>query len=290
MRFQFIEKHRLEHPVRLMCRVLKVSPSGYYAWRGRPVSNRAQEDAELWTAIEKAHDKSYQVYGYRRVYKALVELAIKASHRRIARLMRQYGRRGRQYRRYVVTTKTGKRLAHIPDLVERQFTAERPNQVWVSDITYVRTFQGWLYLAAVLDLYARRIVGWSMKPSLSQELASDALKMALTNRQPAAGLIHHSDRGSQYTSNEYQAILQQHQVRPSFGKIGSCFDNAAMESFFGSLKSEWLYHHRFATRKAAQSSVFHYIELFYNRQRLHSANGYRSPADFESDMSYARVH
>lgn len=273
-----------------MCRVLKVSPSGYYAWRGRPPSKRAQEDAALWLAIEKAHDASHRIYGYRRVHEALVKLAIKASRRRVARLMRQHNRRGRQFRRYVVTTKAGKQLPEVPDLVGRRFQAEQPNQVWVSDITYIRTAQGWLYLAVVLDLFARRVIGWSMRPSLSQALTSSALKMALIRRQPGAGFIHHSDRGSQYTSHEYQLLLKAFHAQPSFGRTGSCFDNAAMESFFGSLKSEWLHHQQFETRRQAIQSIFYYIEVFYNRQRLHSANGYRSPADLESSLSYQFVH
>jgi len=289
MRFAFIEAHRDQFSIRLMCQVLKVSSSGYYAWRHRPPSQRAQEDARLWTLIEKVHDDSHGIYGYRRVYQALLALAIQASRRRVARLMRQHGRRGRQFRRYVVTTRPGKRLPDVPDLVGRHFVADRPNAVWVSDITYVWTTQGWLYLAVVLDLFARRVVGWSMQPTLSQTLTTQALKMALVHRQPTAGLIHHSDRGSQYTSHDYQQLLGVYHLRPSFGQTGSCFDNAAMESFFGSLKSEWLYHQRFETRSQAIRSIFYYIEVFYNRRRLHSHNGYHSPAYFES-LSYQRVH
>lgn len=289
MRFAFIEAHRDQFSIRLMCQVLKVSPSGYYAWRNRPPSQRAQEDARLWPLIEKAHDESHGIYGYRRVYQALLALAIKASRRRVAGLMRQHGCRGRQFRRYVVTTRPGKRLPEVPDLVDRHFRTDRPNAVWVSDITYVRTAQGWLYLAVVLDLFARRVVGWSMLPTLTQALTIQALKMALIHRQPENGLIHHSDRGTQYTSHHYQQLLRAYHARPSFGRTGSCFDNAAMESFFGSLKSEWLHHQRFETRQQAMRSIFYYIEVFYNRRRLHSANGYRSPANFEN-LSFQRVH
>lgn len=281
MRFQFIDDHRSEFDVRQMCRVLRVSPSGYYAWRSRPESNRAKEDAILWSEIEKVHDQSYGIYGYRRVREALIQLGIKASYRRVARLMRQHDRRGKQFRRYVTTTKPGKRLPEVPDLVQRQFKADRPNQIWVTDITYIRTGQGWLYLAVILDLFARRVVGWAMSPSLSQELTIEALKMAFWRRQPAADIIHHSDRGSQYTSHEYQQLLVTYRFQPSFGRVGSCFDNAAMESFFGTLKSEWLYFHRFETRVQAMQSIFYYIEVFYNRQRLHSANGYYSPVQYE---------
>jgi putative transposase len=281
MRFQFIDDHCTEFEVQVMCRVLKVSRSGYYAWRSRSESTRAKEDAALWSEIEKVHDQSHGIYGYRRVREALIQLGIKASYRRVARLMRQHGCRGKQFRRYVTTTKPGQRLPEVPDLVQRQFEAEQPNQIWVSDITYVRTDQGWLYLAVILDLFARRVVGWAMLPTLSQALTLDALKMAFWRRQPPSGLIHHSDRGSQYTCHEYQQLLTAYRSQPSLGHVGSCFDNAAMESFFGTLKAEWLYFHRFETREQAMQSIFYYIEVFYNRQRLHSANGYYSPIQYE---------
>lgn len=272
-----------------MCQVLKVSPSGFYAWKKRPISERAKQDALLWQRIETIHQASHETYGYRRIHQALLALSLKVSRRRIARLMRKHSCRGKQFRRYIVTTKAGKRLPAVPDLVKREFKAERPNQLWVSDITYVRTGEGWLYLAAVLDLYARRIVGWAMLPTLSVSLTTDALKMAMLLRNPAPGVIHHSDRGSQYTSNEYQQLLQAYGCKPSFGRVGNCYDNAAMESFFGTLKSEWLHHQHFDTREQAMNSIFYYIEVFYNRRRLHSANHYRSPAQQEH-LSYSRVH
>ena len=282
MRFEFIERHRSNFQIKRMCHILKVSLSGYYAWRKRPPSTRTQEDARLWKEIEKVHDESHQIYGYRRVHQALIEAEINASRRRVARLMRQYGRRGKQFRRYTVTTKPGKRLPEIPDRLQRTFTADRPNQVWIADITYVRTGQGWLYLAVIIDLYSRRVVGWSMSKRLTEDLTLSALKMALIRRQPGPGLIHHSDRGSQYTSHAYQRLLKLYQVQPSLGRTGSCFDNAAMESYFGSLKSEWLYFHRFDTRQDAMTSIFYYTEIFYNRKRLHSAIGYRTPCAFEA--------
>ena len=279
-----------------MCRLMKVSPSGYYAWRKRGLSNRAVEDAELEKEIVEVHEATHQIYGYRRIYKELREAGKKVSRRRVARLMRKLKRQGRQYRRYVVTTKPGKRLPDVPDLLERQFTAEQPNKAWVSDITYIHTGQGWLYLAVILDLFSRRVVGWAMAPTLGQELTLAALRMALYKRRPFPGLIHHSDRGSQYTSHDYQLLLKAHQAQPSLGHVGSCFDNAAMESFFGSLKSEWLYFQRFETRQQAMSSIFYYIETFYNRKRRHSAIGYLSPLAFEQqavqqcNLSYFGVH
>ncbi|MCB8982123.1 MAG: IS3 family transposase [Ardenticatenaceae bacterium] len=255
-----------------------------------------RRNAELEQEIVKIHDESHQIYGYRRIYKELLAAGKRASRRRVARLMRKLQRQGRQYRRYVVTTKPGKRLPEVSDLLERRFAAEQPNKAWVSDITYIRTGQGWLYLAVILDLFSRRVVGWAMAPTLSQELTLTALKMALRARRPLPGLIHHSDRGSQYTSQDYQLLLKAHQARPSLGHVGSCFDNAAMESFFGSLKMEWLYFQRFETRQQAMTSIFYYIESFYNRKRRHSTIGYLSPLAFEqaavqqNNLSYFSVH
>ncbi|RMG92164.1 MAG: IS3 family transposase [Chloroflexi bacterium] len=285
MRFQFIDDHRDRFCVRLMCRLMRVSPSGYYAWRRRGLSKRAVEDAEIEREIVKMHDESHQIYGYRRIYKELLAAGKRVSRRRVARLMRKLKRQGRQHRRYVVTTKPGKRLPEVPDLLKRRFVAEQPNQAWAADVTYIRTGQGWLYLAVILDLFSRRVVGWGMAPTLGQELTLAALRMALYQRRSLPGVIHHSDRGAQYTSRDYQHLLQAHQVRPSFGKVGSCFDNAAMESFFGSLKSEWLYFQRFKTRQQAVTSIFYYIESFYNRKRRHSANGYLSPLAFEQALA-----
>ena len=296
MRFQFIDENQADYGIRLMCRLMQVSASGYYAWRKRSPSKRAEEDADLEKEIIKIHEQSHEIYGYRRIHQALRELGKKVSRRRVARLMRRLQRQGRQYRRYVVTTKPGKRLPDVPDRLQRKFEVPKPNKAWVSDITYIRTGQGWLYLAVILDLFSRRVVGWSMAPTLSQELTLMALRMALQSRRPLTGLIHHSDRGSQYTSHDYQLLLQGHQVQPSFGKVGDCFDNAVAESFFGSLKSEWLYFQRFHTRQQAMTSIFYYIESFYNRQRRHSALGYLSPLAFEqaalnhNDLSYLNVH
>lgn len=289
MRFQFIEDNREQFSIQRMCRVLKVSPSGYYAWRGRPPSRREREDAVLEKEIVQIHDASHQTYGYRRIYKALIAAGKRASRRRVARLMRRLKRQGRQYKRYVVTTKPAKKLPEIPDLLQRRFEAEAPDRVWLSDITYVRTAQGWLYLAVILDLFSRRVVGWSMAPSLSKQIALNALRMALKTRQPSPGLIHHSDRGSQYTSHDYQLLLKAHQAQPSLGRVGACFDNAPTESFFGSLKSEWLHFHHFATRQQAMTHTFYYIEQFYNRQRLHSALGYLTPLAFEQAANYQPV-
>lgn len=296
MKFDFIENNGQMFEIQAMCQTLKVSSSGFYAWSKREPSKRAQEDAELSKVIEKIHDESHQTYGYRRIYKELMEAGKRASRGRAARLMRQLERQGRQYRRYVVTTKPGKKLHEVPDRLQRQFKAERPNQAWVSDFTCVRTRQGWPYLAVVLDLFSRRVVGWSMNASLANELTLKALRMALKNRRPLAGLIHHCDCGSQYTSRKYQQMLKAHQALPSFGKVGSCFDNAAVESFFGTLKTEWLYFQRFDTRQYAMTSIFYYIESFYNHKRRHSANAYLSPLAFErqavkqSNLSYFSVH
>ena len=210
MRFEFILAHREEFQTQLMCQKLNVSTSGYYAWLDRPEAKRSQEDAQLLLEIEKVHQESMETYGYRRIHQALLALEINASRRRVARLMHRNGLRGKQFRRYVVTTKPGKRLPNVPDRLERQFTAPEPNKAWIADITYVRAGEGWLYLAAIVDLYSRMVVGWAMGPRLTGDLTIRALRMAFRKRQPAAGLIHHSDRGTQYTSDEYQKLLAAH--------------------------------------------------------------------------------
>lgn len=262
-----------------------VSTSGYYAWRKRPPSRRAVEDQLLLQDIHKIHAQSHGSYGYRRLFAALLALKrkkVKAGRDRVARLMRQHGIVSNRKRRRKSTTRVTKVLPDVPNLLGRQFTTEQPNTAWVSDISYVRTGEGWLYLAVVIDLYARRIVGWAASSRLTQDLACQALQMAITHRRPPLGLIHHSDRGSQYTSQAYRHILTRHQMRMSMSQTGSCFDNAVAESFFATIKTEWLHRQRFATRQAARTAIFYFIEVFYNRQRLHSTLGYVSPLAFEN--------
>lgn len=261
---------------------MAVSPSGYYAWLKRPPSRRAIEDEQLLAEIRRIHAESHESYGYRRILRALIALRHKVGRDRVIRLMRQNGIVANRKRRRKSTTRVTRVLSEVPNLLDRNFAAERPNAVWVSDISYVRTGEGWLYLAVVIDLYARRVVGWATSSRLTQQLALNALLMALKHRQPPTGLIHHSDRGSQYTSQAYRNLLAYHRIRMSMSKSGSCFDNAVAESFFSTLKCEWLHHQRFATRQAARTAIFYFIEVFYNRRRLHSTLNYVSPLTFEN--------
>lgn len=281
MRYRFIHSQAGQHPIRLLCRVLAVSRAGYYAWRKRPPSQRTMANQKLQQALWAVYDRSRQTYGYRRVH-AAVQSQMPCNHKRVARLLRETGWQAKRSRRYRVTTQANPAHPAAPNRLAQIFVATRPNQVWLSDITYIRTGQGWLYLAAILDLYARRIVGWAMGTRLKADLTLKALQMALLTRRPKEGLIHHSDRGSQYTSKDYQALLSRHKALPSMSRAGNAYDNAPMESFFATLKTELVHHCRFETREQAQAALFDYMEIFYNRQRIHSALGYRTPADFDT--------
>ena len=266
-----------------MCCVLAVSTSGYYAWRGRPQSQRAQDNLELVARIKEVHASSRETYGSPRVHAELVQgQGIHCNKKRVERLMRIHDIRGRtRRRRRVQTTDSNHSLPVAPNLLDRQFEADLPNRKWVADITYVPTDQGWLYVAAVLDLFSRRVIGWSMSNTMCTLLVKDALEMAISLRHPQAGLLHHSDRGSQYASAEYQAVLQTGQAVASMSRAGNCYDNAAMESFFGTLKCELIHDRHYRTRAEARQDIFEYIEVFYNRQRRHSSLGYLSPVAYE---------
>jgi len=276
-----IAEHQEEFPVTRMCEVLNVSPSGYYAWRKRPVSAREMANQELLKRIEAVYNDSYGTYGSPRIYRELKAQGVACSENRVARLMRLYHIRAKQTRRYKATTKRNKAHPAAPNLLKQDFIAERPNHKWLADITYIPTLEGWLYLAAILDLYTRRIVGWAMSERMTSDLTMAALKMAIYRRQPGPGLIHHSDQGSQYTDGAYQALLKDHGIQVSMNGVGSWYDNAPMESFFGTLKSEWVYHCLYHTRDEARPDLFFYIEAFYNRRRRHSALGYLSPEAYE---------
>jgi putative transposase len=281
MRFEFIDNQRENYAVTLMCQVLAVSPSGYYAWRKRPASQRKMADTQLLTKIEELFVQSRGTYGSPRIHAALRDQGIRCGCKRVARLMRQAGLQVKRKRSYKVTTQSNHNLPVAPNLLKQQFAADKPNQIWLADITYVATAEGWLYLAAVLDLYSRRIVGWSMQPSLNRRLVLAALDMALKQRRPPAGLLHHSDRGSQYASKDYQALLADYDLLSSMSRRGNCYDNAPMESFFASLKTECIQGIVYPTRTVARAELFDYIELFYNRQRIHSQLGYLSPVAYE---------
>jgi transposase InsO family protein len=264
-----------------MCQVLKVSTSGYYAWRSRSPGVRQQANDWLLSAIRREYQASRDTYGSPRIHARLKQQGVEAGRHRIARLMQANGLVGRSSRRKrPVTTQREPTALAAPNRLAQDFTASRPNEKWLADLTYIDTFEGWLYLALVLDLFARPIVGWAMADCMRAELVADALKMALGRRLPARGLLHPSDRGSQYTSTQVQSLLAEHHVEVSMSGVGNCYDNAPMESFIGTLKTECA-SSQFATRAQARRVLFEYIEVWYNRQRLHSALGYLSPADFE---------
>jgi len=281
VRLRFIQKHSRRYGVQRLCRLLAVSRSGYYAWRQRGPSKREREDRVLLALIRAAFRASHRIYGYRKVF-ATLETGIPCGRDRVARLMRENGLRGRQKRPFVVTTQSGHKLPLAPNLLSQDFAASTIDQKWVADITYIRTKQGWLYLAAIEDLFSRFIVGWAMERTLSDLLTCQALEMALGRRRPASGLIHHSDRGGQYASKDYRALLQKAGIEQSMSRRGNAYDNAPIESFFSRLKNEWIHDRQYRTRDEARSDIFEYIEMFYNRQRVHSALGYRSPLEFEA--------
>jgi len=282
MRFRFIEDRRADYPVTIMCDVLGVSPAGYYAWRARPESPRAAANRELVDDIKRVHRDTNGRYGSPRVHAELRAQGRGASRGRIERLMRRHGIRAIMTRpRRVRTTDSRHDFPIAPNLLERNFIAAAPNRIWLADITYVETDQGWLYLATVMDLYSRKIVGWAMADHLRAELPLAALAMAIATQRPGAGLIHHSDRGVQYASAAYRKMMQSASFRASMSGRADCYDNAPMESFFHTLKTELVYHQHYATREEARRDIFAYIEGFYNRTRRHSAIGYLSPIEME---------
>jgi putative transposase len=279
--YRFVERQRAHHPTATMCRLLGVSTSGFYAWLGRPASPRALDDEVLTCQITEIHDRSRRTYGSPRVHAALGRQGVHVGRKRVARLMRTTGICGAHRRRRGRTTTTDPSAAPAPDLVERSFRAPGPDQLWVADITYVPTWAGWAYLAIVLDVFSRRIVGWAMREHLRTELVTEALDMAIWSRCPSGGLIHHSDRGCQYTSYVFGRRCEDAGIVPSMGSVGDAYDNAMAESFFATLEKELLASRSFHNRTQARIAVFDYIEVFYNRERLHSSIGNLSPAEFE---------
>jgi transposase InsO family protein len=282
MRYRAIHEHDRRYPIRLMCRALAVSAAGYYAWRSRPESTRSVNTRTLLSAIRVIHQESRETYGSPSIWDALRKQGHGVGEHRVARLMRQYGIRAKTVKKWRATTQSQHRFPVAANTLNRQFTVESPNRVWAGDLTYVWTIEGWLYLAVVLDLYSRLVIGWAMGPRLTVDLAEQALTMALANRNPRAGLLHHSDRGSQYAATSYQRLLGEHGITASMSRKGNCWDNACVESFFGTLKRELVYHRHYAGREDAKQDIFEYIEVFYNRKRRHSTLGYHSPAEFEA--------
>lgn len=286
MKFAFIEEHLRSYPIKTVCSVLEVSRSGYHAWLRRPVSSRTRRRQELAAKIKAVHGENRGVYGSPRVYRALMAQGESVCQNTVADIMKERQIRAKSKRKFLPRTTDS--VHHQPvagNVLDRQFDAPLPNQKWAADITYIPTDEGWMYLAGVIDLCSRRIVGWSMADHLRVELVSDALKMALARRQPQAGLLHHSDRGVQYASEDYMDLLQSHDMEPSMSGKGDCWDNAAAESFWATLKTELVNHEHYATHEEARASIFEYIEVFYNRKRLHSSLGYQSPEAFEASLN-----
>lgn len=287
MKFAFIQAHAEQHHIVTMCRVLAVSKAGYYAWVKRPPSARAEQDAQLAEDIKEIHRRSRRTYGSPRVHEELKADGKAHGEKRIARIMHAEGIRAKPPRRFRVTTDSNHVHPIAPNVLDRRFGVHdgngvRPvNQVWIGDITYLPTREGWLYLAVILDLASRRVIGWAMRHTLEGALTRDALLMALATRQPAPGVLHHTDRGSQYAAGDYQALLTTHGMACSMSRVGDCWDNAVAESFFATLKRELADDADWATREDARTAVFEYIEVWYNRQRRHSSLGYVSPVAYE---------
>jgi putative transposase len=287
VKYACIEEHREEFPLTLMCRVLDVSRSGFHAWRTRPQSERARNDERLLVHIRASHARSRGNYGSPRVHEDLKDAGERTSEKRVARLMREDGLQGKQPRKYAVTTDSRHAYPVAENVLNRQFAPKEvagPDCVWVSDITYVPTREGWLYLAVVIDLATRLVVGWSMGESLHRSLVLGALHMALQRRQPKPGLLHHSDRGVQYACGEHRALLTAFGITASMSRKGNCWDNAVAESFFATLERELIDEADWATRDDASRDIFEFIEVWYNRQRRHSTLGYQSPAAYEEKL------
>jgi putative transposase len=287
MRYRFVAAEQASYPVRLLCRVVGVAASGFYAWLRRGPSQRERQDRSLAEQIAAVFAASRRTYGSPRVHAELRAEGIRVSRKRVARLMREGGLAATIRRRFPRTTNSDHGRPVAPNLLEQKFTAEQPDTVWLADISYIATGEGWLYLAAIKDMATREIVGWSMSDSLEAGSACAALRMAIQRRQPPAGLIHHSDRGVQYAGSEYQKILTRHGLRCSMSRRGNCYDNAPMESFFGSLKNELVHRTTFPTRAAARQALFDYLEIFYNRRRRHSGIGFLTPAQAYEQMAKA---
>lgn len=286
MKFAFIREHRKLWPVGVICRVLGVSRAGFFAWLKRPPSRHRKRRAELAVKIRAVHREHRGVYGSPRVCAALRSQGERVCENTVAKVMKQQEIRAQIRKRFVPRTTDGNHAHAVTEnVLGRDFAASRPNRKWAADITYVPTGEGWLYLAAVIDLCSRKIVGWSMAQHMEAELVSDALSMALARRQPEPGLLHHSDRGVQYACDAYRKLLAEHGIECSMSGKGDCWDNAVMESFWATLKSECIDRQEYATREQARASIFEYLEVFYNRQRLHSSLGYVSPETFEAGLN-----
>ncbi len=281
MKYAWIKKHRRLFPTAVMCRVLKVSSSGYYDGVKRNPCSQQVRRISIAQAAARSYFESNRIYGYRKVYEDLQEENVICCEETVRRIMRRIGLYSRIKRKFVVTTDSNHALKIAENILGRDFTAKAPNQKWAADITYIPTKMGWLYLAVVMDLFSRRIVGWSMSENIDSKLVQSAMKMALLHRDPDEGLIHHSDRGVQYAAEDFQDLLDDNKVVCSMSRKGNCWDNACVESFFGSLKNEWTKGRIYESYEDGKNDVFNYIEMFYNRKRRHASLGYVSPAVYE---------
>jgi transposase InsO family protein len=283
VKYAFIKKQRGLFSVERMCRILEVSRSAFYDWLTRPESNRSQEEKRLGSKVAEIHQKSRQTYGARRIREELADQGESLSRPRVRRLMRRQGLTVKTKRKFKATTNSNHGLPVAPNRLNREFQVTAPDKAYVGDITYIRTDEGWLYLAVLIDLYSRAVVGWAMSERIDAKLANAALMMAIWKRKPGAGLMAHSDRGSQHASALYQKTLREHEFVCSMSRKGNCWDNAPAESFFHTLKTELVHHRRYRTREEAKLEIFEYIEVFYNRQRRHSTIGYQTPMGYEQD-------
>jgi len=281
VRFAVIDEHRDEFRLEPMCKAFLVSPSGYHSWRKRPLSERRKDELRLVEVIDRVHRKSNETYGSPRIHAVLSNDGETCSEDKVARLMRKHGIRAKTKKKFKATTNSKHKFPVAENILNRDFSPKASNQTWAGDITYLRTREGWLYLAVVIDLFSRKVVGWAMEPTLSRELALKALRMAINARQPGTGLLSHSDQGVQYASNEYQKLQKLYGIVCSMSRKGNCWDNSVVESFFGTLKQEHVFFCDYKTRDEARRSIFEWIEGWYNRERLHSTLGNRSPEEYE---------
>ena len=281
MKYQFVAAYQAEHRLTRLCQTLGVSRSGYYAWRRRPASPRTRANARLVGQMQQLHRQTKERYGAVKLWRALLASGVACGRHRVARLRRQYGLMARRVRRFRVVIEHHQFAPPAPNRLQQVFVAPAPNRIWAGDLTAIATRAGWVYLAVILDLYSRRVIGWAMSPRPDQHVALTALQMAMTHRRPRPGLIHHTDQGATYTSVAYQRQLVQTGLVASMSRKGNCYDNAVVESFFSTLKNELVHERDYHTREEAQAEVFEFIEVFYNRQRLHQTLGYVSPVQFE---------
>lgn len=281
MKYRFMQAHHQEFSIARMSQIFKVSRSGYYDWVNRPISIRAQSNAKLLAQIKTVHMSSRESYGTLKVTHALNQQGIVCGKNRVARLRQLHGIETKRRKRFKVTTHSKHRHWIAENILDREFIVDKPNKVWVGDVTFIATRSGWLYLAVMLDLYSRKVVGWSMSNRNDQALVTDALTMAIATRKPKAGLLHHTDRGRLYAAHGYRALLAKQRMIPSMSRKKNCWDNAVAESFFNNLKNEVIHYQRYQTREEAKTAIFDYIEIFYNRQRIHQTLNYHSPNDFE---------